>query len=147
MKAPWNFSDSRRTNLSLDDFLAAKEAAGVAFFTGKEPWMKGVNNLTWQTFFRVCTQEMDDLSEKAVKHVTEYCLEILQEVEAKIPRKTFAQKFKTLKRKFTRRLGEGGKFSHCRFNTTAQNSDQKVTQINSQSHTKSYSPGQLDYPS
>ena len=53
MKAPWNFSDSRRTNLSLDDFLAAKEAAGITFFTGKEPWMKGVNKLTWQTFFRV----------------------------------------------------------------------------------------------
>ena len=46
MKAPWNFSDSRRTNLSLDDFLVAKEAAGVTFFTGKEPWMKGVNKLT-----------------------------------------------------------------------------------------------------
>jgi hypothetical protein len=59
MRVPWNFSDSRRTNLSLDDFLAAKEAAGVTFFNGKEPWMKGVNKLTWQTFFRVCTQEMD----------------------------------------------------------------------------------------
>ena len=81
MRVPWNFSDSRRTNLSLDDFLAAKEAAGVTFFTGKEPWMKGVNKLTWQTFFRVCTQEMDDLSEKAVKHVIEYCLEILEEVQ------------------------------------------------------------------
>jgi hypothetical protein len=88
MRAPWNFIDSRRTNLSLDDFLVAKEAAGVTFFNGKEPWMKGVNKLTWQTFFRVCTQEMDDLSEKAVKHVIEYCLEILEEVEAKIPRKT-----------------------------------------------------------
>ena len=31
---------------------------------------------------------MDDLSEKAVKHGIEYCLEILEEVEAKIPRKT-----------------------------------------------------------
>ena len=87
MKAPWNFSDSRRTNLSLDDFLVAKEAAGVTFFTGKEPWMKGVNKLTWQTFFRVCTQEMDDLSQRATKVVTEYCLEILEEVESKIPGK------------------------------------------------------------
>jgi rRNA-processing protein FCF1 len=43
--------------------------------------MKGVNKLTWQTFFRVCTQEMDDLSQRAVKLVTEYCLEILEEVE------------------------------------------------------------------
>ena len=81
MKAPWNFSDSRCTNLSLDDFLAAKEAAGVTFFTGKEPWMKGVNKLAWQTFFRVCTQEMDNLSQKAVKLVIEYCLEVLEEVE------------------------------------------------------------------
>jgi hypothetical protein len=87
MRVPWNFSDSRRTNLSLDDFLAAKEAAGVTFFTGKEPWMQGVNKLTWQTFFRFCTQEMDDLSEKAVKQVIEYCLEILEEVEGKIPLK------------------------------------------------------------
>ena len=87
MKAPWNFSDSRRTYLSLDDFLAAKEAAGVTFFNGKEPWMKGVNKLTWQTFFRVCTQEMDDLSQKATKLVIEYCLEILEEVESKIPGK------------------------------------------------------------
>ena len=50
--------------------------------------MQAINKLSWQTFFRVCTQEMDDLSEKAVKHVIEYCLEILEEVEAKIPRKT-----------------------------------------------------------
>ena len=83
----WNFSDSRRTNLSLDDFLAAKEAAGVTFFNGKEPWMKGVNKLTWQTFFRVCTQEMDDLSQRATKLVIEYCLEILEEVEGKLGRK------------------------------------------------------------
>ena len=84
MKAPWNFSDSRRTNLSLDDFLTAKDAAGVKFFTGKEPWMKGVNKLTWQTFFRVCTQEMDDLSQRAIRLVIEYCLEVLEEVEKTI---------------------------------------------------------------
>jgi hypothetical protein len=77
----WNFGDSRSTSLSLDEFLAQKEADGVEFFAGKEPWLKGVNKLTWQTFFRVCTQEMDDLSQRAVKLVTEYCLEILEEVE------------------------------------------------------------------
>ena len=77
----WNFGDSRSTPLSLDEFLAQKEADGVEFFAGKEPWLKGVNKLTWQTFFRVCTQEMDDLSQRAVKLVTEYCLEILEEVE------------------------------------------------------------------
>jgi hypothetical protein len=59
----WNFGDSRGASLSLDEFLAQKEAAGVEFFSGKEPWLKGLDKLNWQTFFRVCTQEMDDLSQ------------------------------------------------------------------------------------
>ena len=63
----WNFGDSRSTSLSLNEFLAQKEAAGVEFFAGKEPWLKGISKLNWQTFFRVCTQEMDDLSQRAVK--------------------------------------------------------------------------------
>ena len=46
--------------------------------------MKGVNKLTWQTFFRVCTQEMDDLSQRAIRLVIEYCLEVLEEVEKTI---------------------------------------------------------------
>ena len=77
----WNFGDSRAAFLSLDDFLAAKEAAGVEFFAGKEPWLVGLYRLNWQTFFRVCTQEMDDLSQKAIRLVIEYCLEVLEEVE------------------------------------------------------------------
>ena len=77
----WNFGNSRGTFLSLDEFLAQKEAAGVEFFAGKEPWLVGLHKLNWQTFFRVCTQEMDDLSQRAVKLVIEYCLEILEEVE------------------------------------------------------------------
>jgi hypothetical protein len=81
LETRWNFGDSRLTPLSLDEFLAQKEAEGVEFFAGKEPWLKGVNKLTWQTFFRVCTQEMDDLSQRAVKLVIEYCLEVLEEVE------------------------------------------------------------------
>ena len=80
----WNFGDSRSTPFSLDEFLAQKEAAGVEFFAGKEPWLKGLHKLNWQTFFRVCTQEMDDLSQKAVKLVIEYCLEVLEEVEKTI---------------------------------------------------------------
>ena len=81
----WNFSDSRRaTPLSLDEFLAQQETAGLKFFDGKEPWIEGINKLTWKTFFRVCTEEMDDLSVKATKIVIEYCLEILEEAEAKI---------------------------------------------------------------
>ena len=81
METHWNFGASRHAFLSLDEFLAQKEADGIEFFAGKEPWMKGLDKLTWQTFFRVCTQEMDDLSQRAVKLVIEYCLEILEEVE------------------------------------------------------------------
>jgi hypothetical protein len=80
----WNFGDSRGTSLSLDEFLAQKEAARAEFFAGKEPWLKGLHKLNWQTFFRVCTQEMDDLSQKAIKLVIEYCLEVLEEVEETI---------------------------------------------------------------
>src|SRR5271166_5883409 len=80
----WNFGDSRSTLLSLDEFLAQKESDGVEFFAGKEPWLKGLRKLNWQTFFRVCTQEMDDLSRRAVKFVIEYCLEVLEEVEETI---------------------------------------------------------------
>src|ERR1700693_4928003 len=83
----WNFGDSRSTFLSLDEFLAQKEADGVDFFAGKEPWLKGLDKLNWQTFFRVWTQEMDDLSQKAIKLVIEHCLEVLEEVEGKIPGK------------------------------------------------------------
>jgi hypothetical protein len=52
----WNFGDSRDRFLSLDEFLEQKEAEGVEFFAGKEPWLKGISKLSWQTFFRVCTQ-------------------------------------------------------------------------------------------
>ena len=63
----WNFGDSRSTSLLLDEFLAQKEADGFEFFAGKEPWLMSIRKLNWQTFFRVCTQEMDDLSQKANK--------------------------------------------------------------------------------
>ena len=63
----WNFGDSGSTSLSLDEFLAQKEADGFEFFVGKEPWLVGLRKLSWQTFFRVCTEEMDDLSQRAVK--------------------------------------------------------------------------------
>ena len=84
MRPPWNFGESRRISLSLDEFLAQQETTGVKFFDGKEPWIEGINKLNWKTFFRVCTEEMDDLSVKATKIVIEYCLEILEEAEAKI---------------------------------------------------------------
>jgi len=80
----WNFAHSRGSSLSLDEFLAEKDAAGVEFFAGKEPWLVGLHKLSWQTFFRVCTEEMDDLSKKAIKLVIQYCLEVLEEAEEKI---------------------------------------------------------------
>ena len=58
----WNFSDSCRSSLLLEEFLAEKDAAGFKFFAGEEPWLVGIERLNWQTFFRVCTKEMDDLS-------------------------------------------------------------------------------------
>ena len=64
--------------------MAEQEAAGFSFFDGKEPWLKGLREISWQTFFRVCTEEMDDLSQKATKLVIEYCLEVLEEVEETI---------------------------------------------------------------
>jgi hypothetical protein len=72
MKPYWNFGDSRRTDLSLDEFLDGQDPS--KFLSGKEPWLEGVTKLGWQTFFRVCTEEMDDLSQRAVKLVIEYCL-------------------------------------------------------------------------
>ena len=84
MEMRWNFVDSRSTSFSLDEFLAQKQADGVEFFAGKEPWLKGLHKINWQTFFRVCTQEMDDLSQKAIKLLIEYCLEVLEEVEETI---------------------------------------------------------------
>jgi hypothetical protein len=81
----WNFGASRGASLSLDEFLAQKEADGFNFFEGEEPWLVSLRELSWQTFFRVCTEEMDDLSQRAVKFVIEYCLEVLEEVEGKIP--------------------------------------------------------------
>ena len=40
----WNFGDSRGTSLSLDEFLAQKEAASVEFFaaTGRSCWDHGL---------------------------------------------------------------------------------------------------------
>jgi hypothetical protein len=65
----WNFGDSHGNPVSMEEFLAEQEAAGFSFFEGKEPWLKGLHELNWQTFFRVCTEEMDDLSQRAIKLV------------------------------------------------------------------------------
>jgi len=86
----WNFGDPHGDPVSLEEFLAQQEAAGFSFFEGKEPWLKGLHELSWQTFFRVCTEEMDDLSQRAIKLVIEYCLGILDESAKKNPWKGFS---------------------------------------------------------
>ena len=58
----WNFGNPHGDPVPLEEFLAHQEAAGFSFFEGKEPWLRGLHELSWQTFFRVCTEEMDDLS-------------------------------------------------------------------------------------
>jgi len=84
LQTHWNFGDPHGNPVSLEEFLTQQEAAGFSFFEGKEPWLKGLHELSWQTFFRVCTEEMDDLSQKATKLVIEYCLDVLEEVEETI---------------------------------------------------------------
>jgi hypothetical protein len=71
----WNFSRP----LSLDEFLAEQSAAGVQFFTGPQPWLEGVTKIEWTNFFKVCTEDMDDLSMEATKLVIEYCLQIVDD--------------------------------------------------------------------
>ncbi len=83
----WDFGNPHGDPVPLEEFLAQQEAAGFSFFEGKEPWLRGLHELSWQTFFRVCTEEMDDLSQKAIKLVIDYCLAILDESAKKIRRK------------------------------------------------------------
>jgi hypothetical protein len=51
MKPYWTFGESRRNAVSLDEFLAQKEAAGVEFFHGKEPWLDGLHKVLGKPFF------------------------------------------------------------------------------------------------
>jgi hypothetical protein len=80
----WNFGESRGTSLSLDEFLAQKEAAGVEFFAGKEPWLKGLDKLNWQTFSGSALKRWMISLKRLIKLVIEYCLEVLEEVEETI---------------------------------------------------------------
>jgi hypothetical protein len=80
----WNFAPPGGAPLSVDQFLAEKQDAGFSFYQGDEPWLKGIQQLGWQTFFRVCTEEMDDLSLRATRLIIEYCLAIVQQVERNI---------------------------------------------------------------
>jgi hypothetical protein len=65
------------------NFWLRRAPLGFKFFHGNEPWLEGLHKVTWQNFFGVCTDEMDDLSEEATKLVIEYCLEILEVLRRK----------------------------------------------------------------
>ena len=71
--AKWSFSADGKP-LSIEDFLETYRKQGV-FYEGKEQWLKGVTKVTWENFFLVCTEELDDISQRAAKMLILYCLE------------------------------------------------------------------------
>jgi hypothetical protein len=80
--AKWSFSAEGKP-LSIDDFLETYRKQGV-FYEGKEQWLKGVTKVTWENFFLVCTEELDDISQRAAKMLALYCLEIAEDVATRI---------------------------------------------------------------
>jgi hypothetical protein len=80
--AKWSFSTDG-SPLSLDEFLDTYRKQGV-FFEGKEQWLKGVTKVSWDNFFLVCTEELDDISQRAAKMLINYCLEIVEDVASRI---------------------------------------------------------------
>ena len=80
----WNFG-TRQNPQSLDDFLARKSQS-FKFFEGSEPWVGDHDRVTWENFFRFCTEEMDDLSKLTCGMVIEYCLSMIGQTIAKIKR-------------------------------------------------------------
>jgi hypothetical protein len=73
----WNFG-TVSLHKTLKSFIDEKGRT-FAFFEGKEPWAKATK-VTWDTFFRFCTEEMDDLSKRTCTMVIEYCLSIVEEI-------------------------------------------------------------------
>jgi hypothetical protein len=80
----WNFGTSQHP-IPLDEFLD-KKALHFNFFEGSEPWVGDHGRVTWENFFRFCTEEMDDLSKLTCGMVIEYCLSVIEELKAKIKR-------------------------------------------------------------
>ena len=80
--AKWSFSADGKP-LSIDDFLEAYRKQGI-FYEGKEQWLKGVTKVSWENFFLVCTEELDDISQRAAKMLILYCLEIVEDVTSRI---------------------------------------------------------------
>ncbi len=80
----WNFG-TRQNPQSLSDFLARKSQK-FKFFEGSEPWVGDHDRVTWENFFRFCTEEMDDLSKLTCGMVIDYCLSTIEQMSAKIKR-------------------------------------------------------------
>ena len=80
----WNFGTSQRP-LTLDEFLERK-SLHFDFFAGSEPWVGDHDRVTWENFFRFCTEEMDDLSKLTCGMVIEYCLAIIEKLATKVKR-------------------------------------------------------------
>ena len=80
----WNFGTSQHP-LTLDEFLERK-SLHFGFFAGSEPWVGDHDRVTWENFFRFCTEEMDDLSKLTCGMVIEYCLAIIEKSTAKVKR-------------------------------------------------------------
>ncbi len=80
--AQWSFSAEGKP-LSLDEFLDSYREQGT-FFEGKEQWLKGVTKVTWENFFLVCTEELDDISQRAARMLILYCLEITERVVSRL---------------------------------------------------------------
>ena len=100
--AKWSFSADGKP-LSIDDFLETYRKQG-AFYDGKEQWLKGVTKVTWENFFLVCTEELDDISQRAAKMLVLYCLETVEDVVSRIRGSISAAKIAdAMKREFDER--------------------------------------------
>jgi hypothetical protein len=80
----WNFGTSQHP-LTLAEFLQ-KKALHFKFFEGSEPWVGDLERVTWENFFRFCTEELDDLSMLTCGMVIEYCLSVIEDLKVKIRR-------------------------------------------------------------
>jgi hypothetical protein len=80
----WNFGTSQHP-LTLAEFLQ-KKSHHFEFFEGSEPWVGDLERVTWENFFRFCTEELDDLSMLTCGMVIEYCLSVIEDLKSKIRR-------------------------------------------------------------
>jgi hypothetical protein len=78
----WNFGTSQHP-LTLAEFLE-KKSLHFEFFEGSEPWVGDLERVTWENFFRFCTEELDDLSMLTCGMVIEYCLSVIEDLKSKI---------------------------------------------------------------